>query len=156
MSIEIERKFLVKNNSFLADSFQKKYIKQGFLNTDKHRIVRIRISDDTGYITIKGITNETGMSRFEWEKQIPIDEANQLLTLCEDTPIEKHRYLLKNDSFVFEVDVFGGPNDGLIIAEIELSSEKDDFSRPKWLGKEVTGQTKYYNSMLSKTPYNKW
>lgn len=156
MPIEIERKFLVKNNSFLADSFQKKYIKQGFLNTDKHRTVRIRILDNTAFITVKGITNETGMSRFEWEKQIPIAEANQLLTLCEDTPIEKHRYLIQNASFVFEVDVFAGANNGLIIAEIELSSEKDDFTKPEWLGKEVTGETKYYNSILSKTPYSKW
>ena len=156
MPIEIERKFLVKNNSFLTNSFQKKYIKQGFLNTDKHRTVRVRITDDTGYITIKGITNETGMSRFEWEKQIPIDEANNLMNLCENTPIEKHRYLLKNDSFVFEVDVFHGENNGLIIAEIELTSEKDQFTKPEWLGKEVTGETKYYNSMLSKTPFNKW
>lgn len=156
MPIEIERKFLVKNNSFLADSFQKKYIKQGFLNTDKHRTVRIRILDNKAFITVKGITNETGMSRFEWEKQISIDEANQLLTLSEDTPIEKHRYLIHIASFVFEVDVFAGANNGLIIAEIELSSEKDDFTKPEWLGKEVTGETKYYNSMLSKTPYNKW
>ena len=156
MPIEIERKFLVSNDSFISKSFKKNYIKQGFLNTNKNRTVRIRITDNTGYITIKGITNKSGMSRFEWEKKIPLPEAENLLSLSEDIPIEKHRYLIKNKEFTFEVDVFLGENKGLIIAEIELTSENDSFNKPNWLGEEVTGDIKYYNSTLSKNPYSKW
>lgn len=156
MATEIERKFLVKTNDFQTKSHKKNHIKQGFLSSDKNRIVRIRICDSQGFITVKGVTNITGMSRFEWEKKIPLEEAEELITLSEKTVIEKDRYLVKNNSLTFEVDVFLGENKGLIIAEIELSSEKQTFTKPEWLGKEVTGKTKYYNSSLSKKPYTKW
>ena len=123
MPIEIERKFLVSNDSFVTNSYKKQYIKQGFLNSDKNRTVRIRILDNQGYITIKGVSNKSGTTRFEWEKEIPKEEAETLLLLAEKKPIEKVRYLLKNNDFVFEIDVFEGLNKGLIIAEIELSHE---------------------------------
>ena len=156
MSLEIERKFLVKSNEFQNNSHKKFYIKQGFLNTNKHRTVRIRISDEKAYLTIKGISNNSGISRFEWEKEIPLKEAKQLLLLCEKGIIEKNRYLIKYGLHIFEVDEFLGKNEGLIIAEIELSSENEVFEKPIWLGKEVTGDIKYYNSQLSKKPFTNW
>jgi len=156
MPIEIERKFLVSNDSFVTNSYKKQYIKQGFLNSDKNRTVRIRILDNLGYITIKGVSNKSGTTRFEWEKEIPKEEAETLLLLAEKKPIEKVRYLLKNNDFVFEIDVFEGLNKGLIIAEIELSHEDQNFKKPNWLGSEVTGDIKYYNSSLSNNPYSKW
>ena len=156
MPIEIERKFLVSNDSFVTNSYKKQYIKQGFLNSDKNRTVRIRILENQGYITIKGVSNKSGTTRFEWEKEIPKEEAETLLLLAEKKPIEKVRYLLKNNDFVFEIDVFEGLNKGLIIAEIELSHEDQNFKKPNWLGSEVTGDIKYYNSSLSNNPYSKW
>lgn len=156
MSIEIERKFLVKNNSFKDHSFKKKYIKQGYLNSDKNRTVRVRITDTNAFITIKGKSNTTGTSRYEWEKEILKEEAEKLLLLCESSIIEKTRYLIKADKHVFEVDEFYGDNDGLVIAEIELTNENEDFLKPNWLDKEVTGNVKYYNSSISKNPYKNW
>ena len=156
MSLEIERKFLVKSNEFQNNSHKKFYIKQGFLNTNKHRTVRIRISDKKAYLTIKGVSDKSGVSRFEWEKEIPVKEAKQLLLLCEKGIIEKNRYLIKYGLHIFEVDEFLGKNEGLIIAEIELSSENEVFEKPIWLGKEVTGDIKYYNSQLSKKPFTNW
>ncbi len=157
MSIEIERKFLVKNNDFIEQSFQKKKIVQGFLNRDKNCVVRVRILDDSGWLTIKGISSNDGTSRFEWEKTIAIEDAEQLLKLCEKYIIDKDRYLVKTSSnHIFEVDVFKGDNEGLIVAEVELNTVNEDFEKPKWLGNEVTGVKKYYNSEISKTPYKKW
>lgn len=156
MNIEIERKFLVKNNSFKKESFQKKYIKQGFLNSNKERVVRIRISDDLAFITVKGKSNNSGTTRFEWEKEINKNDAEQLLLLCEPTLIEKNRYLVKSSNHIFEVDEFLNDNKGLIIAEIELSSENENFKKPSWLGKEVTGELKYYNSNISLFPFKNW
>ncbi|MCM2301910.1 MAG: CYTH domain-containing protein [Flavobacteriaceae bacterium] len=153
---EIERKFLVNNSTFKDESFKKIYIKQGFLNSDKNRTVRIRITDNKGFITIKGISNLNGTTRFEWEKEIDIKEASQLFFLCEDGIIEKNRFYVKTTNHIFEVDVFLGDNLGLIIAEIELKNEDDFFEKPNWLGKEVTGDVKYYNSVLSKNPYKNW
>jgi adenylate cyclase len=156
MNIEIERKFLVKNLSYKSESFEKKYIKQGYLNSDKHRTVRIRVSNNTGFITIKGKSNKNGTSRFEWEKEIPITEAEELLLLCEPTIIEKTRYLIKVGDHIFEVDEFAGDNSGLVVAEIELNSEDEVFEKPNWLSKEVTGNLKYYNSSISKLPFINW
>lgn len=156
MTFEIERKFLVNNDSFLKKFYKKSYIKQGFLNTDKNRTVRIRIIDNLGFITVKGKSSENGLKRLEWEKEISISEAQTLLNLSESTPIEKYRYLVKNDPFIFEVDVFLGENKGLVIAEIELNTENDTFNKPNWIGKEVTGEVKYYNSCLSKKPFSTW
>jgi len=156
MAIEIERKFLVNTTDFKKESFQKIYIKQGFLNSNKNRVVRIRITNTDGYITIKGKSFDEGTSRFEWEKEISKKEAESLMQLCETTPIEKNRYHVKNDEYVFEIDEFLGENKGLIIAEIELKSKNTVFNKPQWLGKEVTGKKKYYNSMLSNKPFSTW
>lgn len=156
MSIEIERKFLVKNNDFKQESYQKNKIKQGFLNSDKNRVVRIRISNEVAFITVKGKSNLSGTSRFEWEKEIDKTEAEALLLLCEPSIIEKIRYLVKSGNHIFEVDEFFGKNEGLVVAEIELSAENEDFEKPNWLAKEVTGQVKYYNSNLSKLPFKDW
>ncbi len=156
MHIEIERKFLVKNNSFKDEKHTKVYIKQGFLNSDKERIVRVRLKNDQGYLTIKGKSNTSGTTRFEWEKEIPQKEAQDLFELCEKGIIEKYRYLITIGNHTFEVDEFLGDNEGLLIAEIELSSENEYFEKPEWLGKEVTGDIKYYNSNLSKLPFKDW
>lgn len=153
---EIERKFLTTDLSFKKDSYKKIYIKQGFLNSDKNRVVRIRISDNQGFITIKGISNQNGTTRFEWEKEIDFKDASQLFSICEDGKIEKNRFLVKSGNHVFEVDEFLGDNLGLIIAEIELKNEDEIFGKPTWIGKEVTGDVKYYNSELSKNPYKNW
>jgi adenylate cyclase len=156
MNLEIERKFLVKNDSFKLNAFQKKHIKQGFLNSDKERTVRVRIIENKAFLTIKGKSNKAGTIRFEWEKEIPILEAEKLMLLTEKTAIEKYRYYIKEDNHIFEVDEFFGANSGLIIAEIELTTEGEFFSKPAWLGKEVTGELKYYNSSLSKSPFCFW
>ncbi|MCL4138901.1 UNVERIFIED_CONTAM: hypothetical protein GTU68_036934 [Idotea baltica] len=153
---EIERKFLVNSEAFLEEDFKRKYIKQGYLNSNKDRTVRIRIADDTAFITIKGKTNESGTTRFEWEKPINVKEADALLLLCEPSIIEKHRYDIDYKTHLFEVDVFYGENEGLVLAEIELQSENEFFEKPFWLGKEVTGNVNYYNSYLSKHPFKKW
>ncbi|WP_299054370.1 CYTH domain-containing protein [uncultured Polaribacter sp.] len=156
MSVEIERKFLVKNDDFKSESYSKKYLKQGYLNTDKNRTVRIRISDKTAFITIKGKSNNAGTTRFEWEKEIQMQEAEALLLLCEPSIVEKTRYLVKAEPHTFEVDVFAGDNKGLIIAEIELKNETEKFIKPDWLADEVTGNVKYYNSNISKNPFKNW
>ena len=146
---EIEKKFLVKGD-FINEAFRTVHIVQGYLSRNPERVVRIRIKDDKGYITIKGNNNESGATRFEWEKEIPVEEARQLLKLCEPGIIDKTRHLIKNTDgkHIWEVDVFNGNNEGLVIAEIELDDENDAFDRPSWLGKEVTGDQRYYNSNL--------
>lgn len=156
MSVEIERKFKVLNMDFIAEAQSKTRIVQAFLNSDKNRTVRVRIKGNNGYLTIKGISNESGTSRFEWEKEIAVTEAEALLKLCEEGIIEKHRYEVKKGIHLYEVDVFHGDNQGLIVAEIELNSEDEDFEKPSWIGEEVTGQKQYYNSLLSKNPFNSW
>ena len=156
MSIEIERKFLVTSIDFKVEAYKKIYIKQGFLNSNKERVVRVRLTDETGFLTIKGKSNKTGVSRFEWEKEISKTEAESLLLLCEKGIIEKHRYLIKSNRHIYEVDEFLGDNKGLIVAEIELSSEEEFFNKPQWLSKEVTGSVIYYNSNLSKHPFKSW
>ncbi len=156
MSLEIERKFLVENQEFKKEAYQKKLLKQGYLNSDKNRTVRVRIADDKGFITIKGKSNSTGTTRFEWEKEIDTLEAEQLLLLCEPSIIDKTRFYVKSENHIFEVDEFYRDNQGLIVAEIELNSENEQFKKPSWLGKEVTGNIKYYNSSLSKNPFKNW
>jgi adenylate cyclase len=156
MGVEIERKFLVSNSDFKTESFEKKHIKQGYLNSNKNRTVRIRISDEKAFLTIKGKSNKAGISRFEWEKELLISEAEELMLLCESNIIEKQRYLVKKGTHTFEVDTFLGDNLGLIVAEIELDSENEKFEKPNWLAKEVTGDLKYYNSSISKLPYKNW
>ena len=156
MSLEIERKFLVKNLDFKIESFEKKYIKQGYLNADKNRTVRVRVSNTKAFLTIKGKSNKVGTTRFEWEKEIALSEAEELLLLCEPSIIEKHRYFIKKGIHTFEVDEFLGDNLGLIVAEIELNFENETFDKPNWLAKEVTGTVKYYNSSISKLPFKNW
>lgn len=154
--IEIERKFLVKDDSFKRDAFTESHIAQGYLSSVPERTVRVRIKGNKGFLTIKGISNESGLSRFEWEKEIPVDEAKNLLLLCEKGVIDKTRFEVKLGNHVYEVDVFHGQNEGLIIAEIELDSETETFEKPNWIGNEVTSDKRYYNSYLSNTPYKNW
>ncbi|GEQ84975.1 CYTH domain-containing protein [Patiriisocius marinistellae] len=153
---EIERKFLVQDDSYKRESFSKKRIIQGFLNTHKERTVRVRIKGLKGFLTIKGKSNKAGTTRFEWEKEIPVVEAEALLKICEDGVIEKTRHEINVGKHIFEVDEFFGNNHGLTIAEIELTAENEIFKKPKWLGKEVTGSIKYYNSQLSINPFKNW
>lgn len=151
--LEIERKFLVTSEAFKAESHSVIRIVQGYLNTHPERTVRVRIKGEQGFITVKGKSNEEGTTRFEWEKEISVIEAEALLKLCEEEVIEKMRYEVKVENHIFEVDEFFGNNEGLIVAEIELNSESEKFPKPAWLGKEVTGEREYYNSQLSKQPY---
>jgi adenylate cyclase len=155
MAQEIERKFLVKGD-FKPFASKSTRIKQGYLCSVPERAVRVRIKGVKGFITIKGIGNEEGTSRYEWEKEIPVTEAEDLLKICEPGEIDKTRYLVKAGDHTFEVDEFYGENEGLIIAEIELDSEAENFEKPDWLGEEVTGDNKYYNVMLLKKPFTKW
>jgi adenylate cyclase len=154
--IEIERKFLVKSEAFKLEAFKNTRIIQGFLNTHKDRTVRVRLKGNQGYLTVKGNSTNDGLSRFELEKEITKNDAEALLKLCEPTIIDKVRYEVKVKKHTFEIDVFFGDNEGLIIAEIELESENETFDRPDWLGQEVTGNINYYNSQLSKKPFKDW
>jgi CYTH domain-containing protein len=154
--IEIERKFLVNSNRYRAEASSVTAITQGYLNSDPERSVRIRLTDQTGFITVKGKSNESGLSRFEWEKELSQKEAEALLKLCEKTIISKTRYKVEIGKHTFEVDEFLGANKGLVVAEVELDSEDEQFSKPDWLGEEVTGTKKYYNSNLSSTPFCNW
>ncbi|MEM9141711.1 MAG: CYTH domain-containing protein [Bacteroidota bacterium] len=156
MPIEIERKFRVQSNSYKEEAVSTTRIVQGFLNTDPERTVRIRIDGDFGYLTVKGLSNTAGTARFEWEKEIEVKEAEILLRLCEPEILEKVRYRIPNGKHTFEVDEFLGSNEGLVVAEIELLTETESFEIPEWIGNEVTGDIKYYNSNLSKQPYNTW
>ena len=152
---EIERKFLVCGD-FKTEAFKATHIIQGYLS---HKpTVRVRIRDNSGYLTIKGPTNKTGVSRFEWEKEIAVGEALALLELAEPGRIDKTRYLVKNTDgkHTWEVDEFHGDNEGLIMAEIELGDENEPFDRPYWLGQEVTVDPRYYNSMLKARPFKTW
>jgi adenylate cyclase len=156
MAQEIERKFLVKGD-FMPFVTKQTRITQGYLSSVPERTVRVRIKGDKGFITIKGIGNESGASRYEWEKEISVEEVNELLKLCEPGIIDKTRFIVPaSDSLKFEVDEFYGDNEGLTVAEIELPDEDFKFDKPEWLGKEVTGDVKYFNSMLMKNPYKNW
>lgn len=153
---EIERKFLVKNDSFKTLATAKKEIAQGYLNTNPERTIRVRISNEKAFLTIKGKGNESGMTRFEWEKEIPLEEGKALLLLCEKGVIEKTRFEIVVGKHRFEVDEFYDENKGLIVAEIELSDENEAFEKPDWLGIEVTNDERYYNAYLSKNPFKNW
>jgi CYTH domain-containing protein len=146
-TIEIERKFLV-NGDFLPFAVNNTKIVQGYLSTISGRTVRVRLKGDAAFITIKGATNKNGFSRSEYEYQIPVEDAEEIIKLC-DSVIEKERFYIPFAEHIFEVDVFHGRHEGLIIAELELQSETESFERPDWLGKEVTGKREYYNSWLS-------
>ncbi|MFM2212872.1 MAG: hypothetical protein RL427_135 [Bacteroidota bacterium] len=154
--LEIERKFLVLSTVFLKEAFNENRIVQAYLNSNPERTVRIRIKDNKGYLTIKGIGNSSGTTRLEWETQITLKEAEKLLLMCEEGSIDKIRHEVYVGKHLFEVDVFKGKNEGLILAEIELDSEEEEFEKPHWLGKEVTGDERFYNAYLSKHPYRDW
>ncbi|MEZ4809715.1 MAG: CYTH domain-containing protein [Allomuricauda sp.] len=154
--LEIERKFLVTSEAYRQDATSQIRIVQGFLNTHPNRTVRVRIKDDKGFLAVKGPSNVTGTTRFEWEMEISVTEATNLIDLCEDIILEKIRFEVPYKNHVFEVDEFLGENKGLVIAEVELNHEDEVFERPTWLGDEVTGQKKYYNSQLSIKPFREW
>ena len=155
MSQEIERKFLVVGE-YKSQAFSESRIVQGYICSAHGRTVRIRIRGDKGYLTIKGASNASGTSRYEWEKELPLLEAEELMKLCEPGVIDKTRYLVRSGEHVFEVDEFYGDNDGLVVAEIELASEDEVFIKPAFIGEEVTGDSRYYNSQLMKKPYKSW
>ncbi len=154
--IEIERKFLVNSEAFKEESQNSYRIVQGFLNTNPERTVRVRVKGEKAFLTIKGMGNTSGTTRFEWEKEITVTDAEQLLKICEPGIIEKIRYEISSGDHIIEVDMFLGENEGLILAEIELNNENESFLTPNWFGKEVTGDPKYYNSQLSKKPFMQW
>ncbi|NVN17198.1 CYTH domain-containing protein [Muricauda sp. HICW] len=154
--LEIERKFLVKSETFKQQATSQTRIVQGFLNTDPERTVRVRIRGEKGFLTVKGASNESGTTRFEWETEISVAEAANLIDLCEAGILEKVRFEVPLGKHTFEVDEFLGENKGLVLAEVELSHEDERFERPDWLGQEVTGQVQYYNSQLSIKPYKEW
>lgn len=155
MAQEIERKFLVKGD-FKPFSFKSIRITQGYLSSLPERTVRVRIKGENGFITIKGSGGNSGLSRYEWEKEVPLAEAKELLALCEPGVIDKMRFLVRAGSHIFEVDEFFGENEGLVVAEIELKTEDETFEKPAWLGEEVTGEHRYFNAMLAKHPYKSW
>lgn len=155
MNYEIERKFLVKAD-FKSEAFTHWRIVQGYLSSVPKRVVRIRIKGDKAYLTIKSTVSGNGLTRYEWEKEISVQDAEEMLQFCEQEIIEKTRYLVKVGAHIFEVDEFYGSNQGLRVAEVELQSEDEEFEKPSWLGKEVTHDIRYYNSMLVKTPYSNW
>ncbi|MBO4606242.1 MAG: CYTH domain-containing protein [Bacteroidales bacterium] len=157
MALEIERKFLVAGEykPFATESV---HISQGYLNSASGRTVRVRVRGDKGYLTVKGPSKDGGLSRFEWEMEIPLADAKAMLELCETGVIDKTRWLIPAGDGVhtWEVDEFHGANEGLVVAEIELTSESDSFERPSWLGPEVTGDRRYYNSQLTLHPFSEW
>lgn len=155
-NIEIERKFLVCDDSYRQLAYDSSRIKQGYICSGHGRTVRVRIRGDRGYLTIKGASDEKGLSRYEFEKEITLDEAEQLFKLCEPGVIDKTRFLVKSGSHVFEVDEFYGDNEGLVIAEVELQAEDETFEKPSFIAKEVTGDRRFYNSHLRKFPFVIW
>ena len=156
--LEIERKFLVhkRDDEYKRQAYSSSRIKQGYICSGHGRTVRVRIRDEKGYLTIKGPSVDGGLSRYEFEKEITLDEAEHLMQLCEPGIIDKTRFLVKSGRHTFEVDEFYGDNEGLVMAEVELQSEDEAFEKPEWLGQEVTGDSRYYNSSLRKHPYIQW
>ena len=154
--IEIERKYLVLNNDFIAQATTQNRIVQGYISSNPERTVRVRIKGEKGFLTIKGIGSDSRTSRFEWESQIDINDAKQLLQLCEKGIIDKIRYEIPSGKHIVEVDVFEGENKGLIIAEIELENENEEILKPAWLGVEVTQDERFFNAYLSKNPFLGW
>jgi len=154
--MEIERKFLVRDDSFVDCASKKRRIVQGYLCADAERSVRVRIRGDEGFLTIKSATEGRGWSRYEFEQAIALKDAEELMALCMPGLIDKVRHYVEFAGHTWEVDVFHGENEGLVVAEIELESEDEQFELPAWIGAEVSGDPRYYNSMLAKQPYSKW
>lgn len=155
MPLEIERKFLV-TGEYKSLAYASSRIRQGYICSGGGRTVRVRIRGDKGYLTIKGPSNRAGMSRYEFETEIPVEDAQELMGLCEPGVVDKTRYLVKSGRHVFEVDEFYGDNEGLVMAEVELSDENEPFEKPDFIGKEVTGDRRYYNAHLRNYPYKLW
>jgi len=154
MGKEIERKFLIRNTEWQSQATGILY-HQGYLNTHKERVVRIRIAGKKAFLTIKGITE--GVSRLEYEYEIDIKDAEEMLEqLCEQPTLIKHRYTVEYHGFTWEIDVFHGENEGLMVAEIELESEEEHFEKPDWIGREVTYDTRYFNANLISNPFKNW
>ena len=153
MGMEIERKFLLKNDDWRPLGTPVRYA-QGYLATDSERTVRVRIAGTKAFLTIKGLSK--GFSRKEFEYAIPVDEATEMLRLCAFPAIEKYRTKVLFDGKIWEIDEFEGENKGLIVAEIELNSEDETFAVPAWIGQEVTGDIRYFNSCIAQHPYKNW
>lgn len=156
MAQEIERKFLVLDDSFKHEAFSKSHIVQGYICSERGRTVRVRIRDERAYLTIKGPSENGGLSRYEFEREIPLEDGRQMMQLCEPGIIDKTRWLVKSGNHTFEVDEFHGANEGLVVAEVELAYEDEPFKKPHFIGKEVTGDRRYYNSQLRLCPFQKW
>ena len=156
MAQEIERKFLVLDDSFKHEAFSKSHIQQGYICSERGRTVRIRIKDNRAYLTIKGPSENGGLTRYEFEREIPLEDGQQMMQLCEPGIIDKTRWLVKSGNHTFEVDEFFGDNEGLVVAEVELSYEDEPYTKPHFIGKEVTGDRRYYNSQLRLCPFQKW
>ena len=154
--MEIERKFLVKGSDFKQQARSSSHIQQGYLCSGKGKTIRVRSRDDKAYLTIKGPSLNGGLSRYEFEKEITLDEANHLFQLCEPGIIDKRRYLVDYEGHTFEVDEFYGDNEGLVMAEIELNAPDESFKKPDFIGTEVTGDRRYYNAHLRQNPYKLW
>ena len=156
--MEIERKFLVRGNDYKQQAYASDRIKQGYILSGHGRTVRVRVRGDRGYLTIKGPSQDGGMSRYEFEKEISLDEARHLFELCEPGIIDKTRFLVKSPDgqHVFEVDEFYGDNEGLVMAEVELQSPDEPFEKPSFIGREVTGDRRFYNGHLRKYPFSVW
>jgi adenylate cyclase len=154
MAIEIERKFLVRNGRYRRLAKPVRY-RQGYLSTAKDRVVRVRIAADKAFLALKGTTN--GVARPEYEYQIPLSDAEQMLAeLCEKPVIEKSRYKIEHNGLIWDVDEFHGPNEGLVVAEVHLQDENQQITLPEWVGSEVTGDARYFNSSLVQNPYCNW
>jgi len=154
--LEIERKFLVLDDSYKQLSYASSHIAQGYICSERGRTVRVRIKDNRAYLTIKGPSENNGLSRYEFEREIPLEDARQMLHFCEPGIIDKTRWLVKSGNHTFEVDEFHGANEGLVVAEVELAYEDEPFKKPHFIGKEVTGDRRYYNSQLRLCPFQKW
>ena len=156
--LEIERKFLVhkRDGEYKKKAYSSSRIKQGYICSEHGRTVRVRIRDDKGFLTIKGPSSHGGMTRYEFEKEITLDEAEHLMQLCEPGIIDKTRFLVKSGNHVFEIDEFYGDNDGLVMAEVELGCENESYDKPDFIAEEVTGDRRFYNSYLRRMPFSEW
>ena len=156
MALEIERKFLVLDDTYKHEAFSKSHIRQGYICSERGRTVRVRIRDARAYITIKGPSLDGGLSRYEFEQEIPLADGEQLMMLCEGGIIDKVRWLVKSGAHTFEVDEFFGDNEGLVVAEVELQAADEVPVLPHFIGQEVTGDRRYYNAQLRRQPYKTW
>lgn len=156
MALEIERKYLVLDSSYKHEAYSSSHIRQGYICSERGRSVRIRIRDEHAYLTIKGPSLDGGLSRYEFEQQIPFDDAQKLMSLCEPGIIDKTRWLVRSGEHIFEVDEFHADNDGLVVAEVELNDPTEAPLLPHFIGQEVTGDRRYYNSQLRRHPYTQW